>query len=105
MAVFADRRQRKNLRLHLVLEVEHEADYPRPEARQSYRLDMRIVRPQPLHQLRKLAVRFDTFEIEDQALRILEQHHLVRDRRRRFENQPRVFLRRPYARRCNRRGG
>ena len=82
MAILADWRQRKNLRLNFVFKIEHDADDPRPVARHAYRLDMRIVGTQPPHKLPELAVRLDTFEIEHQALRILEQHHLMRDRRR-----------------------
>ena len=87
--------KREKLRVHLVLEIEHDAQDARPEARHADRLDMRIVRVHAPRQLRELAVRLDIFEIEHEALRILDQHQLMRDRRRRFENQPRVFLRRP----------
>ena len=103
MTVAAERIQREQLRIHLGLEIEHDAQYTGLEASDADRLDVRIVGLDVLRELRELRGQLDIVEVEHQPRGILHHEHLVRDRSAGLEDQPRVLLRRPQARRGNRR--
>ena len=63
-------------------------------------------RPFTQHALRQppdFGIELDAFQIEHEALGIFHRQQLMRHRRRRLEDEPRVFLRRPQARGRNHR--
>ena len=105
MAELGDRLQREDLRLHLGLEVEHDAQRIRPRRAEANRRRCTDrgactrdgscassgVASTPS---RSSTTRCGSFSM----------HELMRDRRRRLEDDARVFLRRPHARRRDARG-
>jgi hypothetical protein len=104
MPVLGDRREREGLRLHLGLQVEHDAHDAGPVARHAQALDVGVVG-------RDLAVelgqrrRHVGLEIEHKALGILHREDLVLDLALRFDREARVIARRPDAARNDLRFG
>ena len=72
VAVLGDRLERKHLRLHLGLEIEHQAHDARAVVRDAQALDIGIVRRDFGVQLEERGRQLGELEVEHQALRILD---------------------------------
>ena len=79
VAVFGDRRQVEDLRLHLGLEVQHQADHARAVARDAQALDVGIRRRDLAVQLGERGRELACLQVEHQALGILEVEDRVLD--------------------------
>ncbi len=105
VAIFADRLQREeSAGSTSVLRSSTMRSTPGLKRRDANRLDIRIVRTAPDAAAARARWSSSTSsQIEHQTRRILDRQHLMRHGRAGFENQPRVFLRRPEARGGDRR--
>jgi hypothetical protein len=92
-------RQRKKLRPHLGAQIDHEPQRRGRLGTEANARDVRIGRLHAKRQLHQFGRQLDAFQIEHDSVRILQHEQLVRDGGGGFENQARVFLRRPQSRR------
>ena len=101
IAELRDRLQCEHLRIHFFFEDEHDAQEAAGLRPDPYGGDVRIPQLNVRRQLAKLRCDIDAREIEHDAIRIPQYDQLMLDRSRGFENQSRVFLRRPQSRRSD----
>ncbi len=97
VSVFTDRGKRKNLRLDLALQVEHDAYYTGLEARHAQIRYVRVVRGDLVGETFLHALQTDIFQIEHEALRIADPEQVVLQRLPGFERHARIVLRGPDA--------
>jgi hypothetical protein len=101
MAVFGDGRQREDLRLDVGLEVEHDANHPRPVVRDAQAPDVRIFGRYLAAELGECRGQFAGFQIEYQPLWILEAEKGELDAGSGLQGEARVFGRGPDAARMD----
>jgi len=97
VAVFAGRLEFENLRCDLGLELHDQAHDAGLETPGTQQLDVGIVGRDLARQTVEHAVEFDTFDIDDQTVRILDGELRVFERRVAFERDARVIGCRPDA--------
>ena len=97
MAVFTHRRQDEDLRLHLLLELHHQAHDPGLEAPGAQQLDVRVVRRNLGRQALEDAVELDALHVHHQAFGVLDREVGVFERQARFDRHPGVIGSRPDA--------
>ena len=102
MAVLPDRRQNERLRLHLRLQIEHEAYHARLVATDAHRFDVWIVLGYAVRNLGQCSGDLDALEIEYKAFGVLDAEEIVRNCCVAFEREPGVISGGPYPRRGDR---
>ena len=98
MSEFGHGSEREHLRIHVLLQVEHEAKKSRRLRADANACDIGIVRLHMRREIAKLRRRIDACKVEHDAIRLAQHDKLMLDRYSGFENQARIFLRRPQSR-------
>ncbi len=98
VAVVADRREREELRLHLALQIEHEAHDIGLEAADAHAFDVRIVRADLVREPGQGRGDIDALQVEHQAFGILQREQRVLDGDRGLQRDAGVVGSRPHAR-------
>ena len=95
--VLAHRCERKDLRVDLFLQIEHQAHHARTVLGDAYLMDVGIVRLDLGDQLLERRVQLQSFDVDDQALRIPDDEMSGLQADVAFQRHARVVLRGPGA--------
>ena len=95
MAEFRDRLERKHLWPYFGFQIEHDAEKSSRRLTDANRRDVGVRRLHARGERCEIIGAIDPREIEHESIGIAQNDELMLDRRRRFENHPRVFLRGP----------